>query len=308
MRLLRGATMNLLLVAMVVVDVLLVGAAVRYMHRAPALLPSVAGRSVPVTGVGLGDSAVAGNVSDGTATSSVPGVQLLSLSSASDAWRAVGGCDHAPALQATRDGGETWRKLKPPVAHVLRIEMTGVSAGWVVGADSACAPIFYSTADAGKTWTPATTLGQAWVVESGNVRTPSGAIAKPCGKQSAARSLAPSSTSVAFVVCSSALLVTTDGGLSWRPVGAFLQGGLAVGAALETGNSHAGVALLTGASGCSGLDIVRSTDIGMSWRQASCLVSVEAPAAVSIAPDGSGYVVGASGDARSPDGGASWSS
>ena len=303
MRKARLFSANVGLAALVVLDVPLIVAAVQHGHgRADA---------APVATVAVADA----SASASTPTESgsvVPRVGhrskslLLSFSGASDGWRAHPGCKVSPHLAATTDGGRSWEPLSAPVPHVLRINRTGPAAGWLVGADASCAPAFFSTADGGKTWAAGTGLAQAWVVIGRQLRLPSGTISRPCGKGAALELVTPASVPVALVQCESGLLTTTDGGESWRPVAAFPYGGRAVAAALMAASSGRGVALLSGATNCAGVAVVRTQDAGEHWHGGTCLASLQPPIALTLAADGSGYATGAGGVARTQDAGKTW--
>lgn len=317
--------MNLLLVLFLAADGLLIAAAVHHTRSAPAS-GQYAGIQALTAGLSADGSSSAGGVDTasgataaaglgagigaglGTAADAVP--ILLSASSATDGWRTRPGCHRAPHLQATSDAGKTWRPLTSPAAHILRIDMTGPTSGWLVGADASCAPEFFSTTDGGATWTAGSGLGQAWVVIGHRVRTPSGQISNPCGAAGAggrAQLVTAASVTAALLMCGSGVLETTDGGATWAPVAVYPSGGQAVAAALVPGSAGRGVALLSGATGCAGLSVVRTADTGKSWRAGPCLSALHAPAAVSLAADGSGYALGGGASEYTTDAGATWS-
>lgn len=231
---------------------------------------------------------------------------MISFSSLNDGWRARGGCDRSPHMRATADGGRTWTPVAAPAPHILRLQMTSASAGWVVGADASCAPTFYSTSNAGTTWVAATGLGQAWVVIGDSVRRPDGSKTAPCGRRVRPQALAAASTRAALVSCVSGVVRTKDGGSTWRPVATLPTGGQPIAAALLPNASGRGVLVVSGASGCSGLQVLRTTDLGSSWTAAACLDALAAPASVSLAPDHAGVIVARGGVARSTDSGRSW--
>jgi photosystem II stability/assembly factor-like uncharacterized protein len=314
MRVVRGAAMNVLLALAVAADCLLVVAAIHHTRSGSTSIQAAADVGLdlgvpttePSSPSATNDAAVE-PVSGAPSPASGIAPSLLSASSAIDGWRAEPGCGRAPHLAATTDGGKTWHRLKSPAAHILRIDMTGAAAGWLVGADSTCTPSFFSTADGGATWAPSAGLGQAWVVIGNRVRVPDGAIGSPCGKGATAESITAASVTAALLVCSSRLLETTDGGVTWKPVAAYPDGGVAAAAALVPGSAGRGVALLTGATGCAGLSVLRTANTGKRWQAGPCLTALQAPAAVSLAVDGSGYALAGNASAETTNAGTSWS-
>lgn len=309
MRKVRLLSANVGLAALVAIDIPLIAAAVHHGHGPAVEQPAA-------TAVTVADSSTSTSPSPPTPADSgrvVPTVTrhqptlLVSFSGADSGWRARAGCKRAPHLASTTDGGHTWQPLHAPAAHVLRVTETGAGAGWLVGADASCTPAFYSTVDGGQTWAAGTGLGQAWAVIGRRLRVPDGAVARPCGK-GRAEVVAAATVGTAVLQCSTGLVTTTDGGTSWKPVAAFPDGGEPVAAALVPGSDGTGVALLTGADGCGGLAVVLTTDAGKGWTSGPCLSGLAGPAAVSLAPDGSGYALAGKKSVRTADSGKTWTS
>ena len=71
-------------------------------------------------------------------------------------------------------------------------------------------------------------------------------------------------------------------------------------------SSGRGVALLSGATNCAGVAVVRTHDAGERWHSGTCLASLRPPIALTLAADGSGYATGAGGVARTQDAGKTW--
>ncbi|HWC35171.1 MAG TPA: hypothetical protein VG650_10125 [Mycobacteriales bacterium] len=297
---------NLGLVALVLLDVPLVVAAIHHGRGHGGELPSAsAAAQAPV------QPSIAPPTPETAAVTARRPRQpvMLSFSGPLSGWRVHPGCGRAPHLTATTDGGKHWRALQTPAAHVLRIVQTGATTGWMVGADAQCVPAFLSTSDGGATWTAGTGLGEAWVVIDQRLRLPNGTTTAPCGPNEQLGAVAPASVTLALVACSSSLLVTTDGGASWNPVGRFPQGGQAVAIGMVPGSAGKGVALLTGSKGCpAGLAVAATDDGGDRWHSGGCLDALRPPAAVSLAVDGSGYLLAAGGAARTMDAGRTWTS
>jgi photosystem II stability/assembly factor-like uncharacterized protein len=296
---------NALVVGFVVLDVFLITAAARHVSASPAVDPDsvsfVTQRPIsptPSTSVSIAPRPM-GDV----------GYGLLSLSSTTDGWRAHAGCRVPARLAATADGGRTWHRMSAPVAHVLRIDMTGPGAGWLVGSggDAGCVPVLYSTTDGGSIWSASTGLGQAWVPLGSKLRLPSGTTTAPCGSSKRSLQIAPADITVALVVCADQVLATSDGGLTWMPTAAFPDGGRPVAAALEAGGGGRGVALVVGAAGCETVEAVPTDDAGETWTSGTCLPHVQAPASIAIDAMGAGLVLSPSGLMRTTDGGRSWS-
>jgi hypothetical protein len=294
-RLLKAFTMDVVVVALVVVDAVLIGVAVH--HGAGSSIGAAVSYQVSSPQSGSPAAQAAPIAHDAT---------LLSFESASTGWRATGGCARRAHLTSTTDDGRTWQPVSLPAPHVLRIDLTAPGSGWIVGATAGCLPEFFSTADGGKTWAPSAGLGQAWVVLGNRLRRPAGTMAAPCGKGAPVDAIAPASVSIALVTCGSGLLDTSDGGATWAPVAAFPGAGQAVTAALVPGSSGRGVALLRGVAGCDGLAVARTDDAGGLWRTGPCLSALRYPATVSLAADGSGYATGSGKSVTTKDAGASW--
>jgi hypothetical protein len=184
--------------------------------------------------------------------------------------------------------------------------MTGPKAGWLVGADSACASSYVFTNDGGRTWAGASSPGQTWVVVSQGVRRPDGSVSTPCGAGATTSEVAPASGSMALAVCRSGAYATTNGGATWVSTGSLPEGGRVVSATLVPGGSGRGVALVGGATGCTGLQVVRTRHVGARWHLTRCLSTLHAPAAVSLANAGTGIAVGKAGWWTTGDGGKTW--
>lgn len=231
--------------------------------------------------------------------------RLFTAANGTTAWRARGGCAGTPKLSRTTDGAHTWTSLTAPAPHLLRINLTGASAGWVIGVDAKCgSPTYYGTVDGGATWAASPTLGSVWLPLRHGVRTPSGATTSPCDGHTPPRTLAPSGTTNALTICATGVMRTTDTGAHWKPIGE-VPAGRSVDAAL--GAHGTGVLLLTGAPHCGGLRIVTTSDVGATWSKGNCLTEAIAPASVAIVGDGSGLLVSAGRAYTTTDTGKHWS-
>ncbi len=217
--------------------------------------------------------------------------------------RASLGCRTPGALQATSDGGATWRVLSLPVAHLLRVSAAGAATGWVVGAADRCTPEAFSTRDRGRTWSGPGAIKGVWVAAGDTVITPTGTSASPCLPAEHLDGLAATGTSRATVVCGSRVLRTGDGGTSW---GERLIPH-AVPVAVAFSSAGRGLLALTGAGSCTGVAVAVSYDTGLTWGPPVCLPgAAEAPIGLAFASPASALLTSSGASYLSSDGGVSW--
>jgi hypothetical protein len=130
--------------------------------------------------------------------------------------------------QASTDGGKTWHDADLPAAHVLRLRSVKPGDFWVVTADKSCTPAFYETTDGGEHWSKTANISGAWSLLPGDgaaVHAPYKKVTPTCPKESTPTLLGGVTLSLGYVACAgsdgtaTALLVTHDGGSSWKRVG-----------------------------------------------------------------------------------------
>jgi hypothetical protein len=245
------------LVALVVLDVVLVGVALR-----PAQA-SIISKS-PVSSASTSTSAKPSSTSSGSATKAqtAPAAPLRTMLVAIDnkrAWRVgAGSCAGGGAtLTRTADGGRTWVEGGTPLRRIVRVKPGDGRAAFVIGADASCAAILKDTSDGGDTWGSGGSAGDAWFRDPKSARTvraPGSSTSQPCGKR-AVLDLAALSNDSARALCVDGLVrQTTDTGSSWTNAGK-VKGAVALAvASASPGQTY--VARLNAPS-CPGVQILR---------------------------------------------------
>ncbi len=221
----------------------------------------------------------------------VPAYSMVDFVTPSDGW--VAGAD---GVEATTDGGGTWRPQLATPAPVEELSFSGAEHGWALTADQ-----LFATSDGGRHWSarPETSLGAFTSVQ---LVTPSFGVASVCG-QGATRALA-----------------TSDGGLTWRPVPVPGPNDLGCGGPAPTPGTFYGLCFGTPQVGWALLRrpgdvkaaLEHSTDGGRHWA----LVASFAPAPSQLACQGPAQLwagfdwqlnMGYAGDlAATMDGGKTW--
>jgi len=230
------------LVALVVLDIVLVGAALRSTHSAQ-----------------IDTSPVSRPPSSGSVT--VPKAPLQTMIMALDnqrAWRveagscAVGGA----ALATTADGGKTWTNGSATLRRIVRLRPSDNRTAFVIGANGTCTAELKDTVDGGGTWTSAGTAG-TWFRDpkvSTVVRAPRAFASQPCGRR-AVLDLAVLATDSARVLCADGLVRSTaNDGVLWTDV-ARVDGAVAL--AVPPGTSAESYVARLGAPDCKGVQILR---------------------------------------------------
>ena len=222
----RAATVGL--VAFILVDVLLVAAAVNHVRGGASAGAATAGSST----ISSSSSTSSGDPStDGTPTTKAPepAVALDQFVIAEDAktgWRiTVGSCaDGGAAVAVTTNGGGSWTPRQSPFDTVTRLRVRADGTAFAVGGDKGqCGPELSNTSDQGRSWGAQSATGDAWFRDPRDVRsigTTTGAVAKPCGsaKSDLVVDLAVGDSSTAALCGNGKVLRTTDGG-SWKAAG-----------------------------------------------------------------------------------------
>ncbi len=279
----------------------------------PGSRPAATVHRVPRTGTGqvvnpnAGTRSEAARVRRPEAGASGPGSEdvraLLGVSVHRSGFglRASIGCRVRAALQASSDGGVSWRWRPVPAAHLLRVAATGPSAGWVVGGDENCAAEMFSTRNGGRTWSGPTPVAGVWVAVGDAVLTPQGTKASPCSRSEQVGALAPDGYRRALVVCGSRLLRTTDGGVSWSPTP------MPAGKPIAVAANSTGRVLLALAGRCRGLALSISYDTGSTWGPPSCAPrGLTPPIGLALTDPDSALLTSPWSSYLSSDGGNSW--
>lgn len=265
--------------AFLVVDVGLVGLALRSTAATPSGQAGSAARPAAESGVaagGAGTSPRAGATTDsapvatraaGASSPSTPAedavleptpvtIGLVALDDTT-AWRFTrGSCDTGGStLAVSEDGAQTWQPRVAPFDTTLRVRVRdNGSAAFAIGGDGDCRPRFRNTRDAAQTWDRPTSVPGAWYRDGKDpavVGTEAGTRAKPCGDGGVV-DLAVDDRS-AIALCGDGRLRSSSTGKQWSDEGT-VEGALAVAVTKERT-----LALATRAD-CAGLAVVDATD------------------------------------------------
>jgi hypothetical protein len=235
---------NRALVALVALDIALVGTALRSTRSAEIDTSPVSPSAASSAGA--------------TAVDRAPLQTMIMALDNQRAWRVVAGscAGGGAALATTADGGKTWTKGSATLRRIVRVRPSDNRTAFVIGANSTCAAELRGTVDGGGTWTSAGTAG-TWFRDpktSTVVQAPRAAASQPCGK-SAVLDLAVLATDSARVLCADGLVRSTvNDGVLWADV-ARVDGAVALAVpAVRPAESY--VARL-GAPGCAGVQILR---------------------------------------------------
>ena len=301
------------LVALVALDVVLVGIALRSNHTSGIDTSPVNTASVS-TGVPASPSSTPSDTSSTTATvtaTTAPAAPLRTMLVALDnqrAWRVrAGSCSAGGAtLATTTDGGRTWADAKAPLGTIVRVRPTDSQAAFVIGAGSSCVAELKNTSDGGGTWGSASTVGSAWFRDPRNPRVvgaPGPSTSQPCGER-AVLDLAVISTGTARVLCADGLVrSTTNSASSWTDSGR-VTGAVAL-AVLSASPEQTYVARL-GAPDCAGVQVARVDQRGATSCLATPVPKDLGQIALSLV-DGGGWLAVGDTTMRSTDGLLTWS-
>ena len=301
------------LVALVALDVVLVGIALRSNDTSGIDTSPVNTASVS-TGVPASPSSTPSDTSSTTATvtaTTAPAAPLRTMLVALDnqrAWRVrAGSCSAGGAtLATTTDGGRTWADAKAPLGTIVRVRPTDSQAAFVIGAGSSCVAELKNTSDGGGTWGSASTVGSAWFRDPRNPRVvgaPGPSTSQPCGER-AVLDLAVISTGTARVLCADGLVrSTTNSASSWTDSGR-VTGAVAL-AVLSASPEQTYVARL-GAPDCAGVQVARVDQRGATSCLATPVPKDLGQIALSLV-DGGGWLAVGDTTMRSTDGLLTWS-
>ncbi len=162
------ALANVGLVLLLLVDVLLLGAVLRFpgglnASGAPATEPTsrppVAATSAPVPASPTPETSTMP-----VQSAVVPLRTSVTTVDADVAWRVtVGSCvTGGGAVAVTSDGGRTWRDRPAPYPQISRVEATDASSAFVVGADERCEMGVRTTTSSGVTWSAPGPVSDTW--------------------------------------------------------------------------------------------------------------------------------------------------
>ena len=289
--------------AFLLVDVGLVGLALRSTAASPSGQVGTAARPAAESGVAAGgagtrpragattDSAPAATPSAGASSPASPPAEdslleptpvTIGLVALDDrtAWRFTRGTCEAggSTLAVTEDGAQNWQPRVAPFDTTLRVRVRdNGSAAFAIGGDGGCTPRFRQTRDTAQTWDRPTSVPGAWYRDGKDpdvVGTEAGTRARPCG-DSAVVDLAVDDRS-AVALCGDGRLRSSATGKQWSDEGP-VEGALAVAATgkrtlvLATRDDCAGLAVLDAADphkalGCAPVDLsqVRAGQVALA--------------------------------------------
>ena len=267
------------LVALVAVDVVLVGVALRSNHNPGIDTSPVSSAAASIDSAGATQSpsstpsAASPTSATGTDTTA-PAAPLQIMLVAVDnerAWRVgVGSCSAGGAtLATTTDGGTSWADAKAPLRTIVRMRPTDGRSAFVIGADSGCKAELKSTTNGGGTWGSTSDVGSAWYRDPRNpkvVGAPGPSTSQPCGGR-AVLDPAVLSPDSARVLCADGLVrSTTNVGLSWTSSGTATG---AVALAVSLANPAQTYVARLNAADCAGVQVRR---VGQS-EATSCIAT-----------------------------------
>ena len=297
-----------LLLAIALVDAAVIYYGV-HLHRTPQapvtgpiiITPVSPAESPTLTKVKLTQSAAGVDSAEATP------VPLMAAWSERYAWRSLGYCAQVNNMIGTVKFGSGWYAPSQPAAFVLAMHRTGPTSGWAIGSNATCTSLArFLTTDNGGHWRPAKNVGNFWVTTPVGIRTPSGAVTRPCGEQHPTEisfaSAGPAGDAVA--ICLHRVVRTVDGGKTWQPAGDLSQG---TAAAVGLSKNGSGALIMMGEPTCTGGRVLTTSDAGATWAAGPCLRAVKAPVALAIGDGGGGILLALGSRYLTTDFGKTWS-
>jgi len=278
---------NVGLVLLLLVDVLLLGAVLRFpgglnasgaAATDPTSRPPVAATSAPVPASPTPETSTMP-----VQSAVVPLRTSVTAVDADVAWRfTVGSCvTGGAAVAVTVDGGRTWRDRPAPYPQISRVEPKDANSAFVVGADERCEMGVRTTTSAGVTWSAPGPVSDTWARDAkdpARVRAPAGRTGAPCGTVTVVDLARTAATSAQVLCADGSIHETSDGGRSWPSAGQ-VAGGLALDNRQDQSGTTAYVVAI--GSGCSGLSV--STVIRGETKQLGCVDVPASPPAGAVA-------------------------
>ncbi len=300
------------LIAFVVLDIVLVGLALRSTSTPPPATGAVATTSSASDTGSPSPTPSASATGSPTASATRPAAPeplttlIVGLSKAV-AWRAeVGSCAKGgSSLAVTTDGGSTWASAGAPFPRIVRVRPDSSQSAFAVGGDSGCHAVFASTSNQGDGWSSGGPLDRAWYRDPAKpavVHAPGPATSTPCGRRDVL-DLAVISYSGARALCDGGLVVSTsDTGATWSDAGRVAG---AVALAIQASSPSQTFVAAVGTSSCAGVTIRRlGKKATLSCARSSDL-ALPGQVALSVVNGGGWLAVGAR-TLRSTDSLATW--
>ncbi len=196
---------------------------------------------------------------------------IITAVDANTAWRGTTGSCSASgaALSFTSDGGHTWQNARTPYPVLTRVQPTDASRAFVVGGDPNCVMGVRTTTDSGTTWLGAGPGNMSETLardtkDPTKVRAPGGRTASPCGTLAVVDVARNSPTGAEALCVDGSIRATTDDGRTW-PQSGLVSGALALDSRVVGGTVTTFVARVR--PGCSGVAVTSvangtATDLG----------------------------------------------
>lgn len=305
-----GRIGHLALAALLVLDVVLVAAALQVGASDPVAAGALPARAPGASGSATGTAGPT-TPTPGTAAptpgTAAPLTRVVVAVSADTAWRyARGTCAAGGAsLEITTDGGATWEPAETPFRATARVRVRPDGSAFAIGAATeSCTLRFRGSAADGTTWGSPTPVTDAWyrgIADPRVVGTPSGGTSRPCGDRDVL-DLGVTDTG-AVVLCEGGGLLRSPTGSSWTSQAAAVPQAVA----LATAPSGQVLLVRTAAAGCAGLAVVDAARPDTVTGCAATGTVAPAPGTVSLSVvAGAGWLVVGDAVFRSTDSGDTW--
>jgi hypothetical protein len=299
------------LAGLVVADVVLVTLAVAHVRGDETRLSQVS--ETPSASQTAGGQQTTKPTSKPTKSPAKPGIDpaasrtLVDIGQENAVGRATSGAcgSGGGKIELSSDGGKTFSPSDLEAAEVvLRLAVSDADNAKVVVADSKCETVTtFATENGGGTWfedDPMTWNKAA--KPAAKVKAPEGDVDVPCGSGASVLSLSTLGEQQAYALCSDGTVARSDnGGGDWEK-----QGTAKDAADLDFIDGENGLAVVTGASSCAGIAVLKTADSGGEWAEHGC-IETDAAEMADISADGErAYVAAGKAVWFSDDGGESW--
>ena len=272
------------LVAFLVCDVVLIGAAFAHVRGGDAGNGAAPVRTADAPSTGSVTDAASGSKTTGTGspttTSGPGGSARLTIVAVDDthAWRfSTGSCaDGGATLEVTTDAGKSWEARVAPFGATTRVRVRPDGSAFGVGGepDKDCAPRIRQSGDQATSWGSASKVTDAWyrdLRDPSRIGTASGSTAKPCGSADVLDLAVPDDKAV--VLCADGRVTESSNGDTWKSQGT-VKGGLAL-----ASSGQQTVVVRDGGQACDGLAVV---DVATTDQVAGCVEGVDEVTAAEV--------------------------
>ncbi|WP_157181441.1 WD40/YVTN/BNR-like repeat-containing protein [Actinopolymorpha alba] len=305
------------LAAFVVVDVVLVGLALRHVRGDSAALreagstpfPSATAQPSGTPTAEPKPTASSGNRPPVPAPDAAASRTMVDIGRGRAVARAVSGiCGKGGGnVELSLDGGQTFVKSDvPSAAVIIRVASVDADTASIVATGTDCRSVTtFTTTNGGGTWEQADGSDGSWhrlPRAAARLHAPTGNADVPCADGQVVTAFSTLSGDQAYALCGDgAVQRTLDGGQSWKE-----RGEVPGAADLDFVDRSTGLAVVTGDPSCAGIAVMKTSDGGTSWKSQTC-VETDASELPDVSADSERAYIGA-GEALwyTEDGGASW--